>query len=72
MKTCILITNNYPYNIGEEFVENEIGYLARAFSEVYCFAIDAQPNDNMTRKVPQNVKVFALDDVKGRKKTNEY
>lgn len=72
MKTCILITNNYPYNIGEDFVENEIGYLARAFSEVYCFAIDAQPNDNMTRKVPQNVKVFALDDVKGRKKYIVY
>jgi colanic acid/amylovoran biosynthesis glycosyltransferase len=36
----VLITNHYPYGIGEAFLENEIGFLTRHFNKVLILSKD--------------------------------
>jgi len=59
-KTCILLTCEYPYITGEPFLENEMQYLSDSFDEIYLFAVNASGNMKMTRKVPENVRVYTV------------
>lgn len=46
-------TSSYPYGSGETFIENEIGYLARAFDRVVIISNDM--HSAQTREVPPNI-----------------
>ena len=68
MKSCILITNEFPYFSGEPFLSNELPYLCKAFQNVYIFSINAQSCDKITRDVPDNVKVYPLGELHSKLK----
>ena len=55
-KDLIFITDNYPFGKGETFIENEIGYLAENFKNIYI--ISKNQKDVQTRKVPKNCKII--------------
>ena len=50
--TLILLTNTYPLSRGEEFLENEIDHVGRAFDRVIIIPVQAGPNDAQTRAIP--------------------
>lgn len=56
MSAClIMLTNTYPFNGGEYFIENEIDIVSRYFDKIMIFALDADKNAPLTRSVPANV-----------------
>lgn len=59
MSVClIMLTNTYPFDGGEYFIENEIGILSRSFDRVIICALDANADDALTRDVPENTDAF--------------
>jgi len=60
MRSCLLITNEYPYGKAEPFLETEIEYLSNEFDKIYIFSITGRENEEPTRKIPLNTKVFSL------------
>ncbi len=53
MKDClVLLTKRYPYDSGEEFIENEIPVLARAFEKIILIAVAVSDSPVQTREVP--------------------
>ncbi|MDR3052373.1 MAG: glycosyltransferase [Coriobacteriales bacterium] len=54
----LLITKNYPYNTGEEFLEAEIAYLADAFEKVVIVAAEVDEKGELTRELPSTVQAF--------------
>lgn len=60
MKHLVLITKNYPYDFGEEFLENEIEYLAEKFDKISVFATSIK-NTTPTRELPKNAKCFGFN-----------
>lgn len=57
-KDLIFITDNYPFGQGETFIENEIGYLAENFKNIYI--VSKNQKDIQTRQVPKNCKVYRI------------
>lgn len=56
MSVClIMLTNTYPFDGGEYFIENEIAFLSRDFDRVIICSLDANAGDQFTRPVPGNV-----------------
>lgn len=56
MSAClIMLTNTYPFNGGEYFIENEIDIVSRYFDKIMIFALDADKNAPLTRSIPSNV-----------------
>ncbi len=56
MSAClIMLTNTYPFNGGEYFIENEIDIVSRYFDKIMIFALDADKNAPLTRSIPVNV-----------------
>ena len=55
----ILITNRFPLDRGEEFLENEIGHLCRHFKRVFLIPT-GRVSDKVHRKIPANAVVFKL------------
>lgn len=61
MKNClVLLTKKYPFDRGEEFIENEIPVLAQTFEKVILIAVAVSDPSVQTRKVPENVEVHAV------------
>lgn len=59
MSAClIMLTNTYPFNGGEYFIENEIEIVSRSFDKVIICALDANSTDVITRKIPENAVAF--------------
>ena len=58
--TLILLTNTYPLSRGEEFLENEIDHVGRAFDQVVIIPIQAGPADVQTRAIPSNAQVMHI------------
>jgi glycosyltransferase involved in cell wall biosynthesis len=58
-KTLILFTSDFPFGIGEPFLEAEVNYLAKAFSEVKI--ISCNTTNSKTRSLPENVTVERID-----------
>lgn len=55
MSAClIMLTNTYPFNGGEYFIENEIDIVSRHFDKIMIFALDADKNAPLTRSIPAN------------------
>ena len=59
MKNCMIIVNEFPFQSGEPFLQNEIGYLCKTFDNIYIFSINADKN-SCSRFVPKNVFAFPL------------
>jgi glycosyltransferase involved in cell wall biosynthesis len=55
----VLFTSDFPFGIGEPFLEAEVNYLAKAFSEVKI--ISSNTTTSETRSLPANVTVERLD-----------
>ena len=58
MNDCLLLlTKNFPFGKGEEFIEVEIEMLAKSFEKVIVIATSTEDNPVQTRAVPKNVSV---------------
>jgi colanic acid/amylovoran biosynthesis glycosyltransferase len=58
MKDClVLLTKTFPFDKGEEFIENEVSMLAKTFEKVIIIATSTADQPVQTRKVPENVSV---------------
>ena len=55
---CIFLTTEFPYNTGEQFIENEIDYLSQNFEHVFIFSLQSK---TIERRTPENVKNFSLN-----------
>lgn len=51
----VLLTNGYPYGIGESFIEDEIEFLAKSFKRVTIISVTNDINEK--RWVPNNCEV---------------
>lgn len=61
MGNClVLLTKVYPFDKGEEFIEDEIKELSHAFDKVVLIATSTADNAIMTRKVPENFEVHRI------------
>lgn len=58
-KSIILITNGYPYNNGETFLEPELEYLSTVFDRIFILSINN--NHFHKRKTPKNVSVVQIN-----------
>jgi len=56
-KTLCLYTAQFPYGLGEQFIEKEINYLAKAFEKVFIFPINIEGN---LRSIPSNVEIIVF------------
>ncbi len=65
-KTIILLTKNFPYDKGEEFLENEIDILSSKFNCIYIIATAVNDVQKLTRPIPNNVKVFGIQETTNR------
>lgn len=55
--TLYLFTNNYPYDIGEEYLEDEIEILAKNFNQLYI--LPARKGITL-RNTPENTSIIEL------------
>ncbi|WP_444640897.1 glycosyltransferase [Caproiciproducens sp. R1] len=61
MKDClVLLTKTFPFDKGEEFIEDELPLLAKAFDQVIIVATSTADNPVQTRSVPENVCVHSI------------
>ena len=58
--TLILLTNSYPLERGEEFLENEISHLCRSFDQVVIAPVQAGGDAEVTRGVPDNARIWRV------------
>lgn len=63
-RVAIVLTDNYPYNTGEEFFEQEIDLLAKSFRHVYICPVRASASSLLTRELPGNVSTFLLPEAR--------
>ncbi|MDK2932815.1 MAG: hypothetical protein PWP27_625 [Clostridiales bacterium] len=59
-KNLILITANYPFGKGEEFLETEINYLKDNFKNIII--ISENDRHLRTRKIPSGIKVYRFSE----------
>jgi len=61
MKDClVLLTKAFPFDKGEEFIEDEISTLAKAFEKVIIIATSTADHPIQTRSVPENVSIHNI------------
>ncbi|ARP50249.1 MULTISPECIES: glycosyltransferase [Caproicibacterium] len=61
MRDClVMLTKTFPFDKGEEFIENELPVLAEKFEHVFLIATSTADNAVQTRQVPQNVTVYHI------------
>ncbi|WP_195984037.1 glycosyltransferase [Clostridium sp. D33t1_170424_F3] len=58
--SLVLLTKTYPFDKGEEFIEDEVPVLAKAFSHIYLIATSTASAPVQTRKTPDNVTVLHI------------
>lgn len=58
MLDLVLITYDFPYGVGETFLETEIEYAAKYFNTVYILSLSR--NTRLTRTLPTNVRAFKV------------
>jgi len=57
MRDLIFLTDRYPFNNSEAFIENEIGIMASKFDRVFILPCGLMVNTTTCRDVPDNVFV---------------
>ncbi len=61
MNDClVLLTKTFPFDKGEEFIENEVPVLAKSFARVILIATSVGNTPVQTRKTPENVSVHTI------------
>lgn len=60
--TLVVSVDNYPFGKGEEFFETEIKYLHKSFDNIII--ISNNTKDELTRKVPDDIKVLRYNNKK--------
>lgn len=65
-RQLVILTKNYPFDTGEEFIENEIEILSKYFHSIIILALSCSPNSIQTRKVPDNVNVYRFCEIQNR------
>jgi len=61
MKEClVLLTKKFPFDKGEEFIENEVFMLAKAFEQVIIISTSTSDQPVQTRRVPKNVSAYHI------------
>ncbi len=61
MKSClVMLTKVFPFDNGEEFIENELPITAKAFDKVVLIATSTADNAIRTRAVPYNTIVHRI------------
>ena len=58
MKTLVIFTSYYPFNLYETYLEIEVPYLAKVFDKIYIISNESDTTFN--RETPANVKVFSV------------
>lgn len=67
------MTDRYPFNNSETFIENEIEITSKYFDQIYILPCGLMVNTDTCRKVPQNVKIMppaCSDDIYKDKPSN--
>ena len=62
-KTLVIFTKKYPYDSGEEFIDNEIAIDAEAFDKVLIVSTALDNKSIISRNIPKNVKVIGIKDI---------
>ena len=57
--SLVLISDSFPFGTGEEFLEDEIVYLAEQFHSIVIVAVRADDTMLQSRSIPSNVRAFA-------------
>ena len=64
MKSClILVTNLYPYSLGEAFLEPEVPFLAKQFDKVITLSIGLDKNAPLMRGIPDNFDCYNITSI---------
>ena len=56
----VVLTDSYPYDWGEEFFEQEIGYLASVFDRIWIVPVRVEEGAEPTRTLPDNATALLL------------
>lgn len=56
----VVFTDNFPFDTGEEFFEQEIDYLAQHFERVWVVPLRLPPGARKTRRLPRGVTAVLL------------
>lgn len=59
-RSLVLLTKNYPFGRGEEFIENEMPVLSKEFGRVIVLATQTEDEPLLTRALPENVLAYAV------------
>ncbi|AOR24529.1 glycosyltransferase [Clostridium taeniosporum] len=61
MKNClVLLTKVFPFDKGEEFIEDEIPMLSKAFDKIILIATSTADSAVQTREVPGNFEIHRI------------
>ena len=58
MKSLLFLTDRYPYNTSEAFIENEIATTSKYFDQIFILPCGLTVDTSTCREVPQNVVVL--------------
>ena len=58
-KSLILVTSQYPFNKGEEFVESELLFLSRYFKQIFIIPFWSKGGEK--RSIPANCKIIDIN-----------
>lgn len=61
MEKLILLTNQYPFGKGEEFLETELPIISRKFDEIIIFATGFSGETKLDRKLPSNASAYSVE-----------
>ena len=59
-RSLIIITKTYPFDVGEEFIENELPILADYFDKIVILATAVPFNSKQTRSLPDGVTTVVI------------
>ena len=59
MKKClIMLTADYPFTVGEPFLESEMPYYSGNYDKIIILTLEKAPGAELTRKLPDNAQAF--------------
>lgn len=65
LKRClIMITSNFPFGIGETYIESEVLFLKERFEKIIILPIEIDPETEQTRSVPDGIEFYNVSSKK--------
>lgn len=61
LTSLIIITKAFPFDVGEEFIENELPILADYFDKIVIMATSVPYNSKQTRSIPDCVSTVVIN-----------